>query len=76
MKNQYRVTKAMESVLLEGTKKLQMVRGASVVLDFDEKSKKESESICHRRGKWTKESDVGVGSENQGHRLVDQRQAT
>ena len=29
----------MESVLSEGTKQLQMVRGALVVSDFDEKSK-------------------------------------
>ena len=55
-----------------------MVRGASVVLDFDEKKKKkkESKSICRRRKKWTKEGDACVGSKNQGHRLVDRRQAT
>ena len=40
------------------------------------KNKKESESICRQREKWTKEGDLGVGLENQGHRLVDRWQAT
>ena len=40
------------------------------------KNKKESESICRRREKWTKEVDESVGSENQGQRFVDRRQAT
>ena len=46
-----------------------------MVLDFDEKKKK-SKRICRRREKWKKEGDASVGLENQGHRLVDRRQAT
>ena len=40
MGNHYRVAESTEPILSEGTKQLQMVRGALVVLDLEEKIKK------------------------------------